>query len=107
MTQGIQEQSRTLPAIEPELHLREVCGKMLGADLVPRSDDAAFQERECRFNRVSRDARAFLVSRILFGAMVDRLMLVLAHGRLIGGQFIRDDYVNVGADAFLDVLWRV
>ena len=52
MAQGVNEKISVLPAIEAELHFVQVCGKMLRADLVPRSNDAAFQQRECGFHGV-------------------------------------------------------
>lgn len=62
MTQGVQEQVRAVPAIEPESHLVQVGQKMFGADLVPRSHDAALEQRESGFDRVRRNARAILIA---------------------------------------------
>jgi hypothetical protein len=52
MTQGIQKQVRVLSAIEPERHLVQVSGQMLRADAMPRSKDAALEQRECGFHGV-------------------------------------------------------
>ena len=46
MTQRINEQIGAFPAIESERHLVQVGGKMFGADLVPRSHDAAFESEK-------------------------------------------------------------
>jgi len=104
VTQSVDEQIGAFPAIEPELHLVQVGCEMLGTDLVPRSDDAAFQKRERGFNRVSRDASAVLVAGIFFGIVVDGFVFQIADGGLVGGQFVGNDYVHIGADVFLDVL---
>ncbi len=104
MAQSINKQIGAVPAIEAELHLCEVSGQMLSADLVPRSDNAALQEREGRFDCVSRDASAILVSGVFLGSVVDGFVSVLSNGGFIGGQFVSDDYVYVGANVLLDVL---
>ena len=104
MTQSVDEQIGAFPAIEPELHLVQVGCEMLGTDLVPRSDDAAFQKRERGFDGVSRDASAVLVAGIFFGVVVDGFVFHVANSGLVGGQFVGDDYVHIGADVFLDVL---
>src|SRR5258708_14230383 len=52
MTQSINEQIGTLPAIESELHFFEVGRKMFGANSVPRSHDATFEKREGEFDGV-------------------------------------------------------
>ena len=53
MAQSINEQIGTLTTVEAKLHFCDISRKMLCADLVPASDDSAFQERECGFNGVS------------------------------------------------------
>ena len=104
MTQSVDEQIGAFPAIEPELHLVQVGCEMLGTDLVPRSDDAAFQKRERGFNRVSGDARAVLVAGIFFGIVVDGFVFQIADGGFVGWQLVGNDYVHIGADVLLDVL---
>lgn len=104
MAQRIQEQRVTLAAVEAERHLVQVGREMLCADLVPRSHDAALEQRECRFHRVSRDASTVLVSGIFLGVMVDGFVSVSTNSRFIGWQFVGDDYVHIGADILLDVL---
>src|ERR1700687_3452391 len=65
MTQGINEQIGTLPTIKPEFHLFEIGREMLDADSVPRSGNAAFEERESGFYsigvNISHDVDAFRV----------------------------------------------
>ena len=46
MAQSIDKQIGALAAIEPERHFVQVRLQVFRADLVPRSDDAALQERE-------------------------------------------------------------
>lgn len=104
MTQSVDEQIGAIAAIEAELHLREIGREMLGADLVPRAYDAALQKRKRGFDCVSRDTLAVFVAGIFLGVVIDRLMSVLTNGGLIGGEFVSDNHIHVGADIFLDVL---
>lgn len=52
MTQSVDKQVGTLTTIEAELHLGEIGSQMFCADSMPRSDDAALEQRERRFDRV-------------------------------------------------------
>src|ERR1039458_871916 len=105
MTQGVQEQSRTLPAIEPELHLREIGREMLGADLVPRSHDAAFQEGERRFDGVSVDITIDVDFRFMSDGFVLGAVNSSANHRLwVGRHFVCDHHFNVCTNAVLNIL---
>lgn len=97
MTQGIQEQGRTLSAIEAECHLVQVGRKMFGADLVPVPHDAALQKRECGFNGIGRDARATLVADIFSSMMIDCLVVHFANRILVGRECVGNEHVNIGA----------
>ena len=55
MSQGINEQIGTLPAVKPERHFVQVGLQMLGAYLVPTPDNAPLEQRERRFNTVRVD----------------------------------------------------
>ena len=104
MTQSVNEQVGTLATIEPKGHFIQVSCEMLCADLVPRSDDAAFQERERRFNGVRCDALAVVVPGVFLGRVINGLMIEPDRCAAVGSQFIGDDYVHIGADIFFDVL---
>ena len=67
MAQGIQKQIGILPTIEAEAHLVQVGGEMLGANLVPRSHDAALQKREGGFHGVGRNPTATYALSLLSG----------------------------------------
>src|SRR5258708_23809421 len=103
MTQSINEQIGTLPAIESELHLFEVGRKMLGANPVPRSHDAALQKREGGFDSVSVN-----VSHNVHAGTVVNLFVVrplgLPHGRIVRGRIIRENYFHILRDVLSDVL---
>ncbi len=103
MTQSVNEQIGALAAIETECHFVQVGWEMLGADLVPRSDDPPLQERKRGFNGVSRDARAILVSGIFLGAVVDRFVFVLTHSCFISAPLIGNDHFHILTDIFADV----
>src|SRR5437016_13768633 len=98
MTQGIQEQIRVLPAIETEGHFIQIGRKMLGADLVPCSHDAALQKAESVLHGV----RVDVTTNILLRSVIDGLMLRLPNRMLVGLQAVRDDYIHVCADVFTD-----
>ena len=104
MTQGIQEKSGTLPAIEAERHLIQIGRKMLGADFVPRSDDAALEQRECGLNRVSRNAESILVSDVFFVRVIHGLVRSASDGAFVGVQSIGDDHIDIGGDIVPNVL---
>jgi len=103
VAQGVNEQIGAVSAIEAKLHLLQIGGKMFGADLVPRAIMPRFKEKT-RIRRVSRDARAVLVAGVFLGVVVDGFVFHVANSGLVSGQFVRDDYVHIGADVFLDVL---
>lgn len=105
MTQGVQKQGRGLPAVEAEGHFVKVGLEMLRANLVPRSNDAALEQRECGFNGVGVNVTAH----VLFRLVIDRLVLSAMdpsfdHSRWITRQFIGDHDFHIGAHVFLDVL---
>lgn len=105
MAQRVDEQIGVLAAIKPERHFVQVSLKVLRADLVPRPDDAAFEQRERRFHGV----RVDIPAHVFFCFMIDGLVLSpvdssFDHGRRVTCQFISDDHFYIGADVFLDVL---
>src|SRR6266478_1994758 len=106
MAQRIQEEIRALPTIEAESHFVKIGRKMLCADLMPRSDDAAFQERECRFDCVSRDTSAVLIPRIFFGTVVHGFMLQLANGSLVATPFVSDNHFHILTNILSDVFGK-
>ena len=52
VAESINEQIRVVPAVEPEFHFFKVGRKMLSGETVPRSHDAALQQRECALDGV-------------------------------------------------------
>ena len=52
MTQSVNKQIGTITAVEAEAHFVQIGLQMLRTEAVPRSDDAALEQRERRFNRV-------------------------------------------------------
>ncbi len=105
MTQGIQEQIGVLPTIKPELHLFEICGKMLRADVMPRTSDRPLEERECVLDGVSVDVSDY----INLGTMIDRFVLVFVesgfnHRFRVADPIISDDSIHIHTDAIFDVL---
>lgn len=104
MSQRIEKKSVRLSTVEAESHFVQVGREMLGADPMPRSDDAAFKQRECGFHCVGCHHEALLVPDVLFGFVVDGLSLgSLRYGKalVVKNGFIGHDNVHVFADVFL------
>src|SRR5271165_6992781 len=102
MTQCINKQIGTLPAVKPELHLMQVGLEMLGANLVPATNDATLEQRECGFNCVCMDVST--KPDIFTGAVVDGFMLHITHSVLVGRKFICNEYVHIFADVLAYIL---
>ena len=101
----IAEHERVFTVIESPSHFIEVGREMLRRYAMPRSDDSAFEQRECalygvRVN-VSINVVAFLVlNRLVLGARDSRPI----HRVGIAGKFIGHDHINVRAHVIADVL---
>lgn len=104
MPQGIQEQVLPVAPIEPELHFGKVGRKMLRANLVPRTDDAALQEREGVFYGIG----MYLPVNINLATVIDRFVPIrkLSHCLGVGAEIIRNNDLNILADIVLDVLTK-
>src|SRR5690348_869563 len=105
MAKRIHKQIISLAAIEAKLHLRKICGKVLRTDLMPASNDATLQERECRFSRVCVNVAIHVYT----GTVIDGFVLKSVNGgffnrQRIRGKVIGNQHVNVCADALLNVL---
>lgn len=101
----IAEQKRVFAVVKPPRHFVEVSREMLCGDSMPRSDDAALQERKGRLDGVCVE----LVVYILLCAMVYYVMLCCWHRSLaessrISNEIIRHNHVNIGGDILADVL---
>lgn len=103
MTQSIKEQIGILPAIKPKLHLFEIRREMLGTQAVPRSCDAAFEKRECRFDCVGMNVPHYVYARTVLDRLVSTASRFFDRYR-IRGSVIRKNHVHILADVFADVL---
>ncbi len=103
MTQSIYEQIGTLPTIETEFHLFEIGRKMLGANPVPCTHDAALEKRESGFDRIGVN-----VSHDVHAGTVVNLFVVrppcLSHSCFVRGCVIGEDYFHVLGNVLADVL---
>jgi hypothetical protein len=110
MTQGFGKQVAVLSPVEAELHLRQIPGKMLGRDLVPRSHDAALEQRERRFDGIGMHV-AFDVnaSRMLDGFVLRPHVAeqgrrgIVQRTRVTAG-IVRNDHFYRAANVLLDEL---
>src|ERR1035438_621073 len=105
MTQGIQEQVRALATIEAKTHFVQIGREMLCADSMPRSNDAALQERESGFDCVGMNI-AVNIDTVL---VLDRFVFFggnssFVHGEGIRGEFVCNDHVNIFAHVLANVL---
>ncbi len=103
MTQGINKQVGTLPAIKSKLHLFEVGREMLGANPVPRSHDATLEKRESGFDRIGVNVSHDVHARTVVNLFVVG-PLSLPHGGIIRGSVVGEDYFHILGDVLSDVL---
>jgi hypothetical protein len=103
MTQGVNEQIGTLSAIEAEAHLFQVGRKMLGADPMPRSHNAAFEKRESGFDGIGVNVSHDVHTRAVIDFLVIR-SLRFTHRSLISGCVVREDNLNILRNVLADVL---
>src|ERR1700691_1758473 len=66
---------------------------MLCADFVPTYDNSSLEERKGRFDGIGMDVGS--EAHILFGAVVDRLMLMTSDRLSVCRQFVGHDHVNI------------
>lgn len=104
MTQGVQEQGGRLPAVEAERHLVQVRLKVLGADTVPRPDDAALEQRESRFHGVGMNVSVNVYLRLMFNSLVFFGEGGVFESGRVGIQFVGHDHFNIFADIIANVL---
>lgn len=104
MPQGVQEQIGTLATVEPEAHLIQVGGEMLGTDFVPCSNNAALQKRERGFHRVGMNVTASVFLRAVVNLLMRGGDAIFPHGRAVHVVIVSHDDVYVLADVLRDVL---
>src|ERR1035441_4603212 len=102
MPQGVEKQVGAVPPVKPELHFVQVGLQMLCAEAMPRSDNAAFEQRKGRFYGISVNVGSG--PHILPRAMGNGLVPRFADRLAIGTVFIGHNYVNVLGDVVLDKL---
>ncbi len=102
MTQSIEEQIGAVPAIKPKFHFFQVGRKMFGTDSVPRSHNAALEQRESRFDGISvnvpHDVHA--------GTVVDSPVILAAslpHCGDIGHMVVSENYLDILTDILSDI----
>ena len=106
MTQGIQEQSGLVTAIESERHLFAVGLKMLRAKSVPAAYDAALQERECRFDRIGVDVAFGVDAEFVPNRLVSAIFAEMLGRAPIGVEIVCEQDVYILTDILSDVLFE-
>lgn len=101
----VAKQVRILTIVEAPRHFVKVGREVFCGDSMPSSHNPALEQTESRLNRV----RVDVATDVLFGAMLNRLMLVLWHAsplqsKRVTDKLIRHNYVNIVADVLFDVL---
>jgi len=105
MPQGVQKQIGILAAIKPECHFLKVCREMFCADLVPRSHDAALEQRECGFDRIGMSVAINIDPAGMLDCFVFRRIMASAFHRVrVCAKVIRHQDINIGRNIFFDVL---
>ena len=79
---------------------------MFCRDFMPRTNDAALQERECGLDTVRRNVSVNVDAVVMVYSPVDFVTVKsgLSQCSFVSGPFVRHDEINVAADIFLDVL---
>src|SRR5271165_953329 len=103
MPQRVHEEIGVLAAIEPELHLCEISRQMLGADSMPRSNNATLEQRERRFYGVRVDVSVNIDLRFVLYGLVSICEGSALEGGWVGVQFVRYDDIHILADRFADI----
>ena len=101
MAKRIEEQRVGLAMVKSERHFVQVGREMLGANAMPRTNDAALEQRECGFDRVGRDHKAIFVPDIFFGFVIDVLPLGTLRyrkARIVEDGFVGHDNVHILAN---------
>src|SRR5579872_522817 len=105
MLQGIKEQIGVLTPVESKGHFIQVGRKMLGADFVPRPDNAPFEQRERGLDGVGVDIAInvdpiFMLDGFVFRSVNSRS----DHCLWVASPFVSDEHLDTGRiDIFLDV----
>ena len=103
MTQSVEEQVGTIPAIETEFHLFQVGREMLDAHAMPRSHDAALEQRESGFDGVGMHVSVDVLPRVIDG-LVDFLSILIESPR-IDSRFVGNDHFHIFANVLRDYLF--
>ena len=104
MTQSVQEQIGVLPAIEAESHFLAVGLQMLRADFVPRSNDAALEQRECGFDGIGVDVAIGVDAQLVTDGLVPSILSQITRRAAICFPIVREQDIDIFADIFADVL---
>jgi len=105
MSERINEQVGIVPAIEAEFHLFQVGRKILCAEFMPRSHDAALQQRKGGFHGVGVNVAIYVnLVTVPNGFVLPALNTSGNHSLGVSWKFISHHYLNIGADVLFDVL---
>lgn len=104
MTQRIQEQVRILAAIESESHFCAVGLKMLRANAVPATHNAALQKRERGLDGVGMGIALGIDAELVTDSLVSALLAVVGQGSAIRSRIIGVKNINIFAQVLADVL---
>src|SRR2546425_51681 len=99
MTQGINEQVRPFASVEPKRHFVKIGRKMLRRDFMPRSHDAALEQRESGLDSI----RVGFTNYIDTLAMLDRAVPRTANSLFVSSEIIADDDIDILADILSNI----
>jgi hypothetical protein len=106
MPQRISEQIRVFPAVEPEAHFFAIGLEMFRADTMPRSYDAALQERERGFNGVRMDVTVNVNLKTMPNCFVLMGDSHAPGNALVDAKVISHQDLNIFANVFANVFFK-
>src|ERR1035438_8334549 len=102
--QCVSEQKRIIAVIESEAHFVEVGLQMLCANTMPRSNDAALEQREGGFHGIRVHVANGVDAVLVTDSLVLREHPGFSKSLWVSRKFVRHDYINVLRDILADVL---
>lgn len=102
----IAEKVRISTVVEPKAHFVAVGLEMLRADFMPRSENAALQEREGRFNGVGVNVAANVDAELVHDSLVPVTVPRSTGGTAILPEIIRHKNLAIVRDVLSDVLFE-
>jgi hypothetical protein len=106
VSQGVQKQVGILPAVESEGHFLAIGLEMLGTHAMPRANNPALEQRECRFNAVGVNVAFRIDAELVADRLVPSILAEMLRGALICLKIISKKNLDILTDILADVLLK-